>query len=326
MRAAGTVLLALVAMHVCADTRLGVAGGSFVVNGTPTFLLGASYYGALGASPETVRADLDDLQASGFNWIRVWATWTNFANVAAVDAEGRARQPYLDRLAWLVRECDRRGMVVDVTLHRQHSDGDARMLADVEAHLRAVETLVSALKPRRNWYIDLANERDIGDARFVPFEELRRLRDRVKQLDPRRLVTASGVPHRDDLAEYLNAAKLDFVCPHLARDAASPGLTQRRVQELHGWMVELGRIVPIHLQEPFRRGYGAWEPKAEDFLADLEAARRGGAAGWCFHNGTERRSPGEQPRRSFDLREKRLFPQLDGEERRFLRRLGKGTD
>ena len=33
--------------------------------------------------------------------------------------------------------------------------------------------LSEALLPYRNVYIDMANERNIGDARHVPFEELR---------------------------------------------------------------------------------------------------------------------------------------------------------
>jgi len=47
-------------------------------------------------------------------------------------------------------------------------------------------------------------------------------------------------------------------------------------------------------------------------------AGAGGAAGWCFHNGDERSAKDGQPRRSFDLREKRLFEQLDEEENRPL--------
>jgi hypothetical protein len=48
---------------------------------------------------------------------------------------------------------------------------------------------------------------------------------------------------------------------------------------------------------------------------------KGGAAGWCFHNGAQRGTPGEQPRRCFDLSTLRLFDQLDTEERAFLDRL-----
>ena len=83
-------------------------------------------------------------------------------------------------------------------------------------------------------------------------------------------------------------------------------------------MKQLGRVVPLHYQEPFRRGYGKWQPRAEDFLADLEGARTGGAAGWCFHNGDTRAAPDGQPRRSFNLIERRLFEQLDTEETKAL--------
>ena len=50
-------------------------------------------------------------------------------------------------------------------------------------------------------------------------------------------------------------------------------------------------------------------------------ANAGGAAGWCFHNGDVRARPDGQPRRSFDLREKRLFEQLDEEELAVVKQL-----
>jgi hypothetical protein len=93
-------------------------------------------------------------------------------------------------------------------------------------------------------------------------------------------------------------------------------------------MKELGRMAPIHYQEPFRRDYldyrGYWQPEVETFCTDLENARLGGAAGWCFHNGSptdaERFPDGK--RRSFDLRQSqgRLMDQLDAVEREFLSR------
>src|SRR5262249_7594882 len=145
----------------------------------------------LGATEEFVRRDLDDLARHGFNWVRVWATWGAFdRDVSAVDAEGRPREPYLGRLKSLVAECDPRGLVVDVTLTRgDRAKGGA--IPDVEAHRRAVEALVGALKGHRNWYLDLANERDVRDARHVPAVELNALRAQVRALDPKRLVTAS---------------------------------------------------------------------------------------------------------------------------------------
>lgn len=197
-------------------TVLGVRDTSFTLNGEPTFLLGMSYYGALGAPEEFVRRDLDDLTRHGFNWVRVWSTWRAFdRDVSAVDVEGQPREPFLGRLRWLVAECDRRGLVVDVTLTR--GDGtNGGAIPNLQAHRWAVETLVGALKVHRNWYLDLANERDIRDARHVPAEELQALRDQVRALDPSRLVTASFGGHdldEADLREALMTIGLDFVAP-----------------------------------------------------------------------------------------------------------------
>jgi len=300
------------------ETKLACEGTRFTLNGKPAFLLGISYYGGLGATEEFIRRDLDDVQRYGFNWLRVWATWTAFDNdVSAVDAQGRPREPFLGKLKGLVAECDRRGLVVDVTLARNKRG----LLPDYDAHLRAVETVVDALKPHSNWYLDLANERDVRDDRYVSAEELKRLRDRVRRLDPRRLVTASFGGHdlsAEDIRESLLTIGLDFVSPHRPRGPESPGQTEARTRECLGLMKAVGREAPVHYQEPFRRGYQDWEPVAADFLTDLRGAVAGGAAGWCFHNGTQRNAPDQQPRRSFDLRGRRLFDQLDSEERKVV--------
>ncbi|HEY2249450.1 MAG TPA: hypothetical protein VGH74_00270, partial [Planctomycetaceae bacterium] len=298
-------------------TRLEIRDAAFNLNGKPTFLLGCSYYGGLGADAKTWQADLDDLQKAGFNWIRVWATWAAFGrDVSAVDAEGRPREAYLNNLKSLLAECDRRGIVVDVTLSRGNGATGPAHLASQEAHLRAVETLVTALKAWRNWYLDLGNERNIRDARFVSIADLKALRDRVRQLDPARVVTAShgGDVSEDDLRKYVSDAGLDFVAPHRPRDRESPGQTAQRTRQWLHAMRALGRVVPIHFQEPFRRGYAGFAPEVNDYQTDLRGAIDGGAAGWCFHNGPTRGAVDEQPRRSFDLREKRLFDQLDAVE------------
>jgi hypothetical protein len=233
-------------------------------------LLGISYYGALGAREEFVQKDLEDIQRLGFNWLRVWATWASFGeDVSAVDTQGQPREPFLGRLKWLVAECDRRGLVVDVTLTRGKGAGS---VPDFAAHRMAVETLVNALREHRNWYLDLANERDVGDARYVSTEEIRELRDLARRLAPSLLVTASFGGHDLNDAyvrEALVDARLDFVAPHRPREASSPGQTEPQTRECLAAMKRIGHIAPIHYQEPFRRGYGDWEPKAADFAADL---------------------------------------------------------
>jgi hypothetical protein len=302
-------------------TSLGTNGTRFTVNDRPTFLFGLSYYGALGASDETVRRDLADLQKHGFNWVRVWATWAAFGeDVSAVDGEGKPREGSLKRLERLVAACDEQGVVVDVTLSRGNGSTGPARIQSLEAHRRAVETLVTALKVHRNWYLDLANERNVKDRRFTPFADLRELRELVRKLDPHRLVTAShaGDVSRADLGEYLQAVRVDFLSPHRPRTADSGGQTEARSREYLAWMKELGREVPLHYQEPFRRDFGTWQPRAEDYVTDLKGALAGGAAGWCWHNGDNRAAKDGQPRRSFDLRDKRLFAQMDEEEGRAL--------
>lgn len=293
-------------------TVLGVKGLQFSLNQQPTFLLGFSYYGALGAPEELVRQDLRELRALGFNWLRVWAAWGAYGtNVSAVTVTGKPREPYLGRLRRLVAHCDRLGMVVDVTLTR------GKELPGFEAHQTAVATLVTALKSHRNWYLDLGNERDVGDARFVSLAELKQLREQVRKLDADRLVTASFGGHNLSLADVrgmLEEVGVDFLCPHRPRHRRSTGETETETRKTQGLMKEIGHVAPVHYQEPFRRGYTAWEPVASDFLMDLRGALNGGAAGWCFHNGGQRAQPDEFPRRSFDLRRKRLLDQLDAEE------------
>ncbi len=306
------------------QTTLGIQGSLFTLNGKPTFLLGISDYAALGAGDWiSIQSDLDDLQRQGFNWLRVWATWAGFDHdISAITEHGMPRQPFLTRLGSLVAECDRRGLVVDVTLSRGNGTDGSPRLASLAAHRRAVETIVGALKEHHNWYLDLGNERNISDARFVSFEDLKELRELVKRLDPDRLVTASqgGDIGRDELHDYLNMAHVDFICPHRPRQSGSPAETESKTREYLSWMKTLGRAVPVHYQEPFRRGYHPrdWQPALDDFLTDLRQARLGGAAGWCFHNGAQADAPDQQPRRSFDLRERRLFEQLDETERQFV--------
>jgi hypothetical protein len=309
-----------------AGTELGVKSTQFTVNGKPTFLLGISFYGALGASKDFILKDLEDMQKYGFNWFRVWATWGAFDNeVSAVDPQGNPREPYLAKLKWLIEECDRRGIIVDVTLSRGNGVTGPVRLQSPEALRRAAKTIVTALKPYRNWYLDMGNERNIRDKRFVSTGELAKLRKFIKGLDSDRLVTASFVSDvkKDELKGILLEARVDFLAPHRPRHAKSAEQTAAQTKKYFEMMKELGRIVPVHYQEPFRRGFTPkrWQPNAEDFIADLKGALESGAAGWCLHNGDQKDKPQSKPRRSFDMREARLFDQLDEHEMNFIRQL-----
>ncbi len=313
------VLAAVGARRPASATTLGIDGTRFTLDGRPTFLVGVSYYGGLGAPREFIEKDLEDLRARRVNWIRLWATWgAHEHNVSAVDAQGKAREPYMATLRWLVEQADRRGIVVDVTLSRGNGAVTAAApLSSQAGHLRAVETLAKALRHCRNVYFDVGNERNIRDGRHVPLADCGALRDRIKQIDPERLVTAShaGDLSRQDVGEYLRTARVDFLSPHRPRNGASPWQTAAKARECLRWAREAGRVVPVHYQEPFRRDFSRWQPEAIDFLVDARQAAEGGAAGWCLHNGSPRRRY-KGPRRSFDLRREqgRLLDQLDAHE------------
>jgi len=307
--------------------ELGTEADQFTVDGKPTFLFGISYYGALGAPQDFVLEDLDDMQSSGFNWIRTWATWGAFGNdVSAVDTEGRVRQPYFDRLRWLIAECDRRGTIVDVTLSRGEGVINVGKLETTEAHRQAVICLARELKTLRNWYLDLANENNIRGRGKKPktlsFEALGDLYRAVKDIDPERLVTVShvGDASEADLGRYLLDVGVDFLSPHRVRRPGCAEQTAEATRQCFSLMRKIGRIVPVHYQEPFRRDFNPsrFQPSADDFATDLKGSIDGGAAGWCFHNGDNRPADDGQPRRSFDMRKRRLFDQLDQEERKAI--------
>jgi hypothetical protein len=207
-----------------------------------------------------------------------------------------------------------------VSLSRGNGITGPPRLQSLAAHRRAVTAIVEALAPYRNWYLDLSNERNLKDKRHTTFAELAELRALVRKLDAERLVTAShaGDASRDEVREYALTVGVDFLTPHRPRHAASAGQTEAKTGVYLQWLKELGRVVPVHYQEPFRRGFGKYDPTAQDFLADLAGARRGSAAGWCLHNGDQRDRGDGRPRRSFDLREGRLFEQLDAVEREVL--------
>ena len=317
MVVAGYVMLWSASVGNC--TVLGIKETQFTIDGNPTFLLGISYYGGCGAPAEFVKADFEDMRAAGFNWVRVWAVWPYFGeDMSVIGPSGEIRAPYMSRLRNLIVLADEMGMIVDVTFTPRQPvvqfNPATQQDANFAAYERGIVAVARQLKPYRNIYFDLGNERDVRDARFVSTAQIATLRAGVKEIEPERLVTASCVPRDANAMRKLTAiAALDFITPHLSRNASAPSHTFDQTAMFFAWMDEVGRRVPVHYQEPFRRGYNDWQPGAADYLTDLGGAVRAGAAGWCLHNGATRNSEEKRPLRSFDMtqHEGRLFDQLD---------------
>ena len=143
-------------------------------------------------------------------------------------------EPYMEKLEWLIAECDCRGMVVDVTLTKGEGRLGNAHLSALDKHARALETLTSQLKAWRNWYLDVANEHNIHSrslsTKFVSFGDARVLRDRVKKVDRKRLVTISYVrdASKDEVRNYLFDVQVPLgparPAPSFLRHAEAPTL------------------------------------------------------------------------------------------------------
>lgn len=298
---------------------LGISpdGRFFTLDGAPTYLKGVSYYGAQSITTASYRtSDLDDMVADGFNWIRVWGHWKTPAgeDVSVLTYDGQVREPYMTRLKALITECNSRGIIVDVTLNRD-ADGTWVGARTQAQHLTCVQTLANQLLSYRNVYIDISNERDVQDGRYVSLSECGALINAIKAIDPGRLCTASSTPtSQSQLSDFRNVAKMDFICPHLCRNSGCSAQTFGTVNDYNTWMNNLGWRIPIHLQEPFRRGYTTYNPVEDDYLRDCNGGKLAGAAGWCLHNGSNAGST--PPYRSFQMTDSdgRLYAQWDSVE------------
>jgi hypothetical protein len=131
------------------------------------------------------------------------------------------------------------------------------------------------------------------------------IRNAIKAIDPDRLVTCSGAQ-----TNMANKEQLDFMSPHLARGHEPWEKTCPWLQ-LHGPRFHKG---PIHLQEPFRNGYGGDMYEWCEFCEDLKRAKNCSfpAAGWCLHTDA-----------GFNLLDNKFIDELDSEEKKFIRRSGK---
>jgi hypothetical protein len=134
------------------------------------------------------------------------------------------------------------------------------------------------------------------------------------------LVTAShaGDISREELSEYVRTVEVDFLAPHRPRDAGSPRQTEAKTRELLGWMEDLGRVTPVHYQEPFRPGFsvsGTRQPRISrpTCVKPLQAGQPAGA----FTTAINASNPMGVPAAPSTCA-RRLFERLDDEERAFL--------
>ncbi len=304
--------------------KLGIFADKFTIGGKPTFLLGVSYFDALGWSD----ADLDALQARRFNLIRIFLDWSILA-IKDNNPSPLAPRGFLnpdgslksaEKLLDLVRACAARGIMVDVTILTAIYDAanPTSKTLDMPSRERAVRNAVRLLKNEPNVFFDVCNEHDVayhGETTTLTHDEVATLIRAVLAEHPAAIVTVSSggdhLPNAQNIREEL-AAGVMVVTPHFQRNEDWYDRTDDRVKAVKEAIRSAQRVVPVYLQEEQRRGWGTWsKPPRAQFIQAAREAVAAGAAGWVFHTYA-----------GFDLRSKSLLENLDSVEREVLDSLG----
>jgi hypothetical protein len=259
-------------------------------------------------------ADLDALSGWGVNTVRVWAHW----HEAIYQADGSLSPTGRERLLTLARRLQSKGVTLELVLLRpgQLPKQPFALFVSEAARAAAVEAIAQAMLPFRNVLFDLYNEHDHPDGP-ITHAAARALRDRVKAIDPARIVTISSTEYhlmsnagaidqaalRGEAASSPDSVGVDVLAPHLPRTDDWAEATTRRVQALRAALGRAGSLAPIYLNEE-RRARPDAAIAAGVYGRARSAAQSGGAAGWVFHTAA-----------GFDLRAKPLGEALTAAER-----------
>lgn len=169
-------------------TTLTSRGDYFAVNGVGRFIVFTSYFDGLNRPTPTLRADLEWLRARGIGGIRVWP---NSPPTSIMNADGHLDPAVVSRLLTLVDEAAARGMVVDLTFHREAVEcPSSDCTFTTEEFSDAIVAVAHALIRRRNVLFDLQNEWNVH-RQGMRLRDFRALRDRVRTVNTAIPITAS---------------------------------------------------------------------------------------------------------------------------------------
>lgn len=249
--------LLLSVLSAAASPTLEVRGTRFYLDGQPFPFTGVSFFNAI-YNPtfhhdEATRLRwMRKFQAYGINVFRIWAQWDSHRGFADSTtettlyfADGRLRQPNVDRLKAIAANAATLGMCVELTLFSQESWHDGIKL-DAEASKVAVSSLAREMMPYRNVTFQIWNE----------FSErtLDHIRT-IKSIDPKRLVTTSPGGSGTLSASVEETQALDYLSPHTSRQGTG-----------RNWEIAPTEIAyllnrfrkPVVDDEPARNGITKW--------------------------------------------------------------------
>lgn len=201
--------------------ELGISGTRFLLDGKPFPYTGISFFNAIynpafnRSSEERVRW-LRKFKSYGINVLRVWAQWDNrrgFVDAAPEHTlyfpDGCLRAENVATLKAILADCDREGMVVELTLFSHESLQNNIRLGPAESD-RAVTALAKELSPFRNLTFQVWNEHS---------ERVLELVRALRAADPKRLVTNSP-GFAGDLGDPAQNEALDYLTPHTSRQGS----------------------------------------------------------------------------------------------------------
>src|SRR3954451_21867668 len=278
MAVAAAGALAVASGRAAPAHTLSVSQQRVLIDGRDTFLTGVSLFDALGTVAPRDR-DLDALAGWGVNTVRVWAHWHTaiYQSDGAWSADGRTR------LLALARRLQERGLTFELVILRpgQLPGQPFAVFASEAARMKAVEAVTEAMRPFRNVLFDLCNEHDHPDGP-MSHAAARVLRDRVKALDPQRIVTISSTEYhlvsaagtlddkgvrnlQEEAGSGPDSVRADIVAPHFPRTDTWAAATGDRVGAIRAALDRIGARGPIYLDTE-GRGNGAASARGRTYL------------------------------------------------------------
>jgi hypothetical protein len=270
------LLLGLLAARQATAQKLSIQGDRFAVDGTPRFLTFMTMFGAMGA-PDIV-ADLQTVRNLGFDGVRIWPNLDTGPQLMTSD--GTLRPQELARLRLILDEARKQRLIVDVSFTYE----TVRGLNSTRARV-GMAAAAEALRSYDNILIDIQNERNVTDQRFMSEADVALALSAIRSIDPTRIVVASNSPA--DSAEYAAdfTARLGLNATAYHEPRNPRWYTLPEAQNNVGAMRKNGK--PAYLQEPMPTrddlfSYPAHD-RADYFIQALAHAKLAGAAAWCFH-------------------------------------------
>ncbi|OJW18794.1 MAG: hypothetical protein BGO49_17370 [Planctomycetales bacterium 71-10] len=223
-----------------------------------------------------VRA-LDNMAAHGVNLIGCYVQGSNGgwpdpdAGLNGFGRDGALKKDVAQRLEWLVREADQRGMVVMVGLFSQRKDQELEGEAAIK---RAVEETAAFLESRRlrNVFVDIAHEYD-----------------HTLRMDQSLFREPGGAEKKAKLTSWFKAAAPGIevgVCPYEKSKTGDdyPGMDVRIIQKEMA-IPSSGFVVNVesHKQDSYEDDGVFNEGHREFILADCERYKAAPNAALMFH-------------------------------------------